>query len=156
MPNPLSEKTRSRFPVKVPGAFGTRRKNAAWRSGQFGPARGRVPLAGRRYRWRWLALAAVMGVAVPLAWWAATKPAVPPAARLPSTMSIPFSASADAYVSSARPDVNRGSSPVLRTASRPKIMSYLTFQVSGLSGTVTAATLRLWAISSSLVGKSMP
>jgi hypothetical protein len=34
---------------------------------------------------------------------------------------------------------------VLRTASRPKIVSYLTFSVSGLSGTVTAATLRLWA-----------
>ena len=145
MPNPLSEKTRSRFPVKVPGTFGARRKNATWHLRQFGPTRGRVPPAGRRYRWRWLALAVAVAVAVPLAWWATTRPAAPPAARLPSTMSIPFSASADAYVSSARPAVNRGSSAVLRTASRPKIMSYLTFSVSGLSGTVTAATLRFWA-----------
>ena len=155
MPNPLSEKTRSRFPVKMPGTFGTRRKNAAWHAGQFGTTRDRVPPAGRRYRWRWLALAVAVGVAVPIAWWAITRPAAPPAARLPSTMSIPFSASADAYVSSARPDVNRGSSPVLRTASRPKIMSYLTFPVSGLSGTVTAATLRLWANVADLRGAAV-
>jgi hypothetical protein len=155
MPNPLSEKTRSRFPVKVPGTFGTRRKNAASHAGQFGPTRDRVPPAGRRYRWRWLALAVALGVAVPIAWWAITRPAAPPAARPPSTMSIPFSASADAYVSSARPDVNRGSSPVLRTASRPKIMSYLTFPVSGLSGTVTAATLRLWANAPDLRGAAV-
>jgi hypothetical protein len=96
MPNPLSEKTRSRFPAKATGTSGTRRKNAAWQSGQSGSARGRVSPAGRRYRWRWLALAAAVGVAVPLAWWATTRPTAPPAARLPSTMSIPFSASADA------------------------------------------------------------
>src|SRR5205823_2694846 len=143
MPNPLPEKTRSRFPAKATGTSGTRRKNAGWHSGQSGPTRGRVSPAGRRYRWRWLALAAAVGVAVPLAWWATTRPTAPPAARLPSTMSIPFSASADAYVSAARPDVNRGRSPVLRTASRPRIMSYLTFPASGLTGTVTAATLRL-------------
>jgi hypothetical protein len=155
MPNPLSEKTRSRFPVRAAGPFGTRRKNAAWPPGQSGPPRGRVPPAGRRYRWRWLALAAAVAVAVPLAWWATTRPTAPPAARPASAVPVPFSASADAYVSSARPDVNRGSSPLLRTASRPKIMSYLTFAVSGLSGTVTAATLRLWANVADLRGAAV-
>jgi len=155
MPNPLSEKTRSRFPVKVPGPFGTRRKNAAWLSDQSRPTRGRVRPAGRRYQWRWLALTAAVAVAAPLAWWATTRPTVPPPARLPSTVSIPFSASADTYVSSARPDVNRGNSPVLRTASRPKIMSYLTFRVSGISGTVTASTLRLWANVADLRGAAV-
>ncbi len=44
---------------------------------------------------------------------------------------------------------------MLRTASRPKIMSYLTFSVSGLSGTVTAATLRLWANVADLRGAAV-
>ncbi len=145
MSNSLSEKTRGRLPAKIPGSFGRRRKNASGNSGQSGPAGGRVPPARRRSRWRWLALTVAVAVAAPLAWWAATRPGPPAAAPVPSTASIPFPASADAYVSSARPDVNRGSSHVLRTASRPKIVSYLTFSVSGLSGTVTAATLRLWA-----------
>jgi hypothetical protein len=145
MSNPLSEKTRGRLPARVPRGFGTGRKNAAGHSGRAGSAGSPVPPVRRRSRWRWLALAVAVAVAAPLAWWAATRPSPPAAAPVPSTSSIPFPASADAYVSSARPAVNRGSSPVLRTASRPKIMSYLTFSVSGLSGTVTAATLRFWA-----------
>ena len=44
---------------------------------------------------------------------------------------------------------------MLRTASRPKIMSYLTFPVSGLSGTVTAATLRLWVNVADLRGAAV-
>jgi len=44
---------------------------------------------------------------------------------------------------------------VLRIASRPKIVSYLTFSVSGLSGTVTAATLRLWANVADLRGAAV-
>lgn len=131
MSNSLSEKPRGRLSAKLPRTPGARRKNAA------------------------LALIVAVAVAVPLAWWAATQPAAPPSARLPSTRSIPFSASADAYVSSVRPDVNRGSSAVLRTASRPKIVSYLTFSVSGLSGTVTAATLRLWANVADLRGAAV-
>jgi hypothetical protein len=97
----------------------------------------------------------VVAVAAPLAWWAATRPGTPPPARLPAARSIPFSASADAYVSSARPAVNLGTAPVLRTASRPKIMRYLTFSVSGLSGTVTTATLRLWADVADLRGAAV-
>jgi hypothetical protein len=155
MSNSLSEKKHGRLPAKVPRSFGTGRKNAGGHSGQAGPAGSRVPPVRRRSRWRWLALAVAVAVAGPLAWWAATRPSPPAAAPVPSTSSIPFPASADAYVSSARPAVNRGSSPVLRTASRPKIMSYLTFSVSGLSGTVTAATLRLWANVADLRGVAM-
>jgi hypothetical protein len=121
MSTSLSENQRGRPPAAVPGILGTRRQNAA------------------------LALALAVAAALPLAWWAATRPGAPAAAPVASARAIPFAASADAYVSSARPGVNTGGSPLLRTASRPKIVSYLTFSVSGLPGTVTAATLRLWA-----------
>jgi hypothetical protein len=109
------------------------------RAGQDGPRRKNAALALT------VTVAVLAALAVPLARWAATRPGAPAAAPVPSTRSIPFQASADAYVSSARPAVNRGSSPVLRTASRPKIVSYLAFAVSGLPGPVIAATLRLWA-----------
>jgi hypothetical protein len=125
MSNSVSEKKRGRVPAKVPGTAGPRRKNTA------------LALA--------VLVAVLAAVAVPLARWAATRPGATAAAPVPSTAPIPFPASADAYVSSARPAVNRGGSPVLRTASRPKIVSYLAFSVSGLSGPVVAATLRLWA-----------
>src|SRR5207244_1184805 len=59
--------------------------------------------------------------------------------------SISFSPVGDAYVSYVRPSVNLGTVPVLRTSSRPKIRSYLTFSVAGLPGIVTRATLRLWS-----------
>jgi len=65
---------------------------------------------------------------------------------------IPFSAVGDAYTSSVRPDVNTGNSPILRIASRPKILSYLTFSVGGLSGTVTSARLQLWSYVADLRG----
>ena len=94
--------------------------------------------------WRLLALAVALAVAAPLTWWAVTRPTGPGGIRASAVTTTPFSPVGDAYVSSARPGVNTGSSPVLRTASRPKILSYLTFSVAGLSGTVTSATLRLW------------
>jgi hypothetical protein len=109
------------------------------------PERGRGKLAtSQRPWWRLLALAVALAVAAPLTWWAVTRPSGPGGIRASGVTTILFSPVGDAYVSSARPGVNTGSSPVLRTASRPKILSYLTFSVTGLSGTVTSATLRLW------------
>jgi hypothetical protein len=134
MPNSLSEKQRGRLPAGEPRTAG-RRKNVA------------LALA--------VALALVAAVAVPLARWAAGRPGAPAAAPVPSATPIPLPASADAYVSSARPAVNRGSSLLLRTASRPKIVSYLTFSVSGLPGPVIAATLRLWANVADLRGAAV-
>jgi hypothetical protein len=122
------------------------RPNGADRPAEHRPAGGgATPGRGRRPWSRSLALAVALAVAVPVTWWALTRPTNPPPSRVPATASIPFSPIGDAYVSSVRPDVNTGSSPVLRTASRPKILSYLTFSVAGLPGTVTSARLRFWS-----------
>ncbi len=110
---------------------------------------------GRRPSWRLLALAVALAVAVPLTWWAVTRPSAPPLSRAPAVTSIPFSPVGDAYVSSARPAVNTGNSPVLRTASRPKILSYLTFSLAGLSGTVASAKLRFWSNVADLRGAAV-
>jgi hypothetical protein len=64
-----------------------------------------------------------------------------------------FTAVADAYVSRTREHRNFGSSPALRTTARPRLeRSYLRFAVTGLSGDVTAARLRLYAATASRAG----
>jgi hypothetical protein len=70
---------------------------------------------------------------------------VHPNARATSATSR-FTASADAYVTQAKPDSNFGTAPVLRTDDFPRLeRSYLRFDVAGLAGSVTKATLRLYA-----------
>jgi hypothetical protein len=67
-----------------------------------------------------------------------------------------FLPSADAYVSQAKPNYNFGGSPTLRTRAFPNLRhSYLRFDVAGLAGTVTSATLRLYGESTSSVGYSV-
>ena len=57
-----------------------------------------------------------------------------------------FTPSADAYVSQAKPTSNFGTATTLRTDDFPRLRrSYLRFDVSQLAGTVTKATLRLYA-----------
>lgn len=56
-----------------------------------------------------------------------------------------FVAVADAKVDAANPNRDYGSSRTLRVDAKPMIRSYLRFQVSGLTGTVRSATLRVWA-----------
>ncbi len=66
--------------------------------------------------------------------------------------SVTVNPAADAYVNSSNDTRNYGSSTALRTDASPDLRSYLRFDVSGVSGTVTQATLRIYANSSSSVG----
>lgn len=59
---------------------------------------------------------------------------------------------ADAYVDSTYPSTNYGSSTQLRIDGSPFVNSYLRFNVSGLTGPVSQATLRLYATTSLSVG----
>ena len=58
----------------------------------------------------------------------------------------------DAYVDSSHPSSNYGSSTALRVDGSPKVRSYLKFSLTGLSGTVTKVSLRLYATSSQSTG----
>ena len=79
-------------------------------------------------------LAALVGMLVSL-----------PGARATSATSR-FSPSADAYVSQAKPTSNFGTATTLRTDASPKLeRSYLRFDVTQLPGSVTKATLRVYA-----------
>ena len=59
--------------------------------------------------------------------------------------SFTFTPAADAYVSSSSSGTNFGSSSQLRVDGSPVLRSYLRFDVSGVSGSVTSATLRVFA-----------
>src|SRR6186997_1973565 len=62
---------------------------------------------------------------------------------------------ADAYISNESPQarrVNYGAALELKAASSPELRSYLRFNVSGLSGVVTNATLRVYANAASSIG----
>jgi len=63
-----------------------------------------------------------------------------------------FTPVADAYVNIGSPASNYGSSTTLRADASPNLHSFLRFDVQGLSATVTKATLRLYANSSSSLG----
>jgi Zn-dependent metalloprotease len=63
-----------------------------------------------------------------------------------------FSPLADAYVNAGSPTSNYGSSTALRMDASPDLHSYLRFNVQGLSGPVTRATLRVYANSASSLG----
>jgi hypothetical protein len=56
-----------------------------------------------------------------------------------------FTAAADAAVSKASPSTRFGASTVIRTDGTPVVRSYLRFNVAGLTGPVTKATLRVFA-----------
>jgi hypothetical protein len=62
---------------------------------------------------------------------------------------------ADAYVSSATPNSNTGGSTTLRVDGSPTVRSYLRFDLSGITGSITSATLRVRANSSQSTGYSV-
>lgn len=59
---------------------------------------------------------------------------------------------ADAYVDSSNPTRNYGSSAQLRIDGSPERRAYIAFDLQGLAGPVTRATLRIYANSSASVG----
>jgi len=63
-----------------------------------------------------------------------------------------FISSADSYVESSNPSTNYGSATQIRADGSPDVHSYLRFNVQGLSGAVTSATLRVYANSSVTAG----
>lgn len=64
-----------------------------------------------------------------------------------------FKATADSYVRDDQPDANAGSAYTLfAQASGPQMRSYVRFSVTGLTGPVTAASLRLYSYSTSSDG----
>ncbi len=65
---------------------------------------------------------------------------------------VTFHPVADAFVYSAQPDKNFGTSTALRVDGSPVMSSYLRFDVSGLSAPIAKATLRIYAESSQPLG----
>ncbi len=63
-----------------------------------------------------------------------------------------FVPAADAYVNESSSGTNYGSATTLRQDASPVLRSYLRFNVQGLSGTVTKATLRIFTSNSSSSG----
>jgi hypothetical protein len=59
---------------------------------------------------------------------------------------------ADSYVNASSPTTNYGTSTQLRVDNSPVVRSYLRFTVQGLNGTVTRATLRIFANSGASSG----
>lgn len=69
--------------------------------------------------------------------------------------STAFAPSADSYTSAAKPTRNYGKASSLVTEGSPPRNTYLRFDVGGLQGTVTHATLKLFARSNSSAGLSL-
>src|SRR5215212_1822556 len=63
-----------------------------------------------------------------------------------------FTSVADSYVESSNPSTNYGSATQIRVDGSPDVRSYLRFNVQGLSGTVSSATLRVYANSAVTAG----
>ena len=63
-----------------------------------------------------------------------------------------FISIADSYVESTKPSTNYGSATQIRVDGSPDVHSYLRFNIQGLSGTVTSATLRVYANSAVSAG----
>lgn len=68
-----------------------------------------------------------------------------PAQGAGATLALP--AVADSYTDASAPTVNYGSSAKLRVDTSPDVLSYLRFDLTGVSGTVTQATLTLIPVS---------
>jgi PKD repeat protein len=78
-------------------------------------------------------------------------PASATTAALP-TGPITLAPIADSYVDSSNASANYGTSTSLRFDGSPIVQSYLMFDLSGVSGTITKATLRVYANTSSSAG----
>src|SRR5205085_2435008 len=79
-------------------------------------------------------------------------PASAKTATTGSSTSVTLSPVADAYVDSSNPSLNTGTLTTLRFDGSPIVQTYLRFDLTGVSGTVTKATLRVHANSGSTAG----
>ncbi len=95
-----------------------------------------------------LALLALVSLSVSSPALANTAPFDPRVASPALAVTSTISPVADAYVNSSSPSTNYGSATQLRVDGSPAVRSYLRFAVSGLTGTVSQATLRIYANSS--------
>jgi len=59
---------------------------------------------------------------------------------------------ADAHVDGSAPSTSYGTGSTLRTDTSPDVRSYVRFNLSGISGSITRVTLRVWANSASSSG----
>jgi len=79
-------------------------------------------------------------------------PTPTPSASASSPASTTFVPVADAYVDASNPTNNYGTSTQIRVDGSPVVRSFLRFNVTGVSGTVTSATLRIYANSAQSTG----
>jgi hypothetical protein len=70
----------------------------------------------------------------------------------PGTGSVTLNPEADAFVIASRPNGNLGGAATLRLDASPETNSYLRFDVQGITGPVTQATLRIYSQSTSTAG----
>ncbi|WP_420632036.1 DUF7594 domain-containing protein [Candidatus Leptofilum sp.] len=70
----------------------------------------------------------------------------------PGTGSVTLNPVADAFAISSRPNGNLGGATTLRIDAAPETNSYLRFDVQGVTGSVTQATLRIYTQSTSTSG----
>ena len=69
-----------------------------------------------------------------------------------TTAATAFSPSADAYVNAAKKSRNYGATTDLRADASPDVRTYLRFDIQGLTGPVTRALLKLYAVKGSRIG----
>src|SRR4030042_3109878 len=69
-----------------------------------------------------------------------------------ASSTLTFTPVADSYVNQSSPTKNFGTNRSIRVDGSPLVRSYLRFDVSGISGTVSKVTLRIYANSSSTHG----
>jgi hypothetical protein len=79
-------------------------------------------------------------------------PTTVPIATATAGSIINLSPAADAYVTSGSPDSNFGTNTSLRADATPTTLSYMMFNVQGLSGAPTKAILKLYFTSTSTIG----
>lgn len=84
----------------------------------------------------------------------ATRTNTPAATQIdpPPNQAVTFNPEADSYVNSSNPSTNYGTQTQLRGDGSPVVRSYLRFNVQGMNGAVTRATLRVYANSASSGG----
>jgi acid phosphatase type 7 len=82
----------------------------------------------------------------------ATPAATPAPTPTPAPVISTVISAADSYVDASQPTTNFGTATTVRLDGSPVVHSYLRFNVTGLTGTVTNATLRVWANSAQSTG----